>query len=729
MHNLCADTDRMSVSGIMEYFKSFSIGQQMKPLKIGDMMTRSFEFVKPEDSLQEVVKIMRRTRIDDLPVLGAGGQLRGVVTKASLFDAIAAGKPLDTPAGNLLKTNVMTVSETASYEELAGDVQSATTGSAIVIDSKQQVVGVLTKASWIAAMLDREAFLSIQLHAIMQTMHNGLITIDAERHITSINRAAVTILNLDSSRSIGQPVGEHMPGLELDKVLIIGSSRIGVEYWKEDLSLICNITPIISDNKLTGAVIVFQDLTELIKTVSQLESVTNLYGTLKSVMDIAYDGVVVTDDKCCITMVNQSAASFFRKREEQLLGQSTDGILQDARIREVIKTGVPETNRLQIIEGSPYVVSILPIMRKGKVIGAVFKILFRHFEEVKALAEKLENADEQLAYYRDRSAAESENITGFDHIVTADPLFVKIKEEGKLVARGSSSVLITGESGTGKELIAQAIHSSSHQAGGPMVKVNCAAIPENLLESEFFGYAPGAFSGASKQGRAGKLSSAEGGTLFLDEIGDMPLSLQGKLLRVLQDKRFEPVGSNKTIEMNTRIITATNQDLEKLVDQGRFRSDLYYRMNVINFHLPPLRERRGDINLLIYYFLEKYKEIFGSHVSEVSDDARLLLQRHDWPGNVRELENVIERAINFARSDEIGVDDLPLYLREKTIDKPVSVRSVLPEKRLKVSREKTEREEIMAALEQTGGNKAKAARLLGISRSWLYEKMRHVGVQ
>jgi len=698
----------------------------MNSIKVKDLMTRSFLAVGPEDTLREVVKIMRKTRIDDLPYLNKSGSLKGVVTKASLFDAIAAGKSLATPAEKLIKTNVMTVSPDMLYDELADDIRTATTGSAIVVDEQQQVVGILTKASWITAMLDKEAVLSTQLNAIMKTMHNGLITINSDRRINSINQAAINILNLDPVHAIDQPIGEVLSGLELNKVLVIGQPRIGVEYWREELSLICNITPIISDNKITGAVIVFQDLTELIKTVSQLESVTSLYGTLKSVMDIAYDGIVVTDDKRCISMVNQSAARFFRKREEQLLGKSVDRILQDAPVEQVIKTGAPELNRLQVIEGTPYVISIQPILRKGIVIGVVIKILFQHLGEVKELAEKLENADQQLAYYRDRSIQEDKQSNGFDDIITADPVFTKIKEESLMIARGSSNVLITGESGTGKELIAQAIHTASSRSDGPLVKINCAAIPENLLESEFFGYVPGAFSGASKGGRTGKLLSAEGGTLFLDEIGDMSISLQGKLLRVLQDKRFEPVGSNKTIKVNTRIVTATNQNLEKLVEQGRFRSDLYYRLNVINFQLPPLRERRHDINLLVYTFLEKYRKIFGSDVTDVTEEVRLLFQQHNWPGNVRELENVIERAINFAAGNDITVDDLPLYLREKSPEPEVVARSVGPDKRLKLSREKTERSEILSALEQAGGNKTKAARVLGISRSWLYEKLRQM---
>ena len=317
---------------------------------------------------------------------------------------------------------------------------------------------------------------------------------------------------------------------------------------------------------------------------------------------------------------------------------------------------------------------------------------------------------------------------GFHQIVTADPAFRQIIDEAEIVSRGTSNILITGESGTGKELIAQAIHRGSGYRTGPLVKVNCAAIPDSLMESEFFGYAPGAFTGASRAGKKGKLAMADGGTLFLDEIADLPLALQGKLLRVIQDKCFEPIGSNTPQKIDARFIAATNRDLEELVIQGRFLPDLFYRLNVIHLHIPPLRERRRDIDLLVQYFLDKYNRIFRTNVQNVSAEVREIFYDHDWPGNVRELENVIERGINFARGDVIERHDLPQYLREKTHCPHARTESPPGRHMLKSSREHHEREIVLRALEQARGNKAQAARLLGISRSWLYEKIKTMGI-
>ncbi len=317
----------------------------------------------------------------------------------------------------------------------------------------------------------------------------------------------------------------------------------------------------------------------------------------------------------------------------------------------------------------------------------------------------------------------------FDHIVTADPVFRQIIDEAAIVSRGTSNILITGESGTGKELIAQAIHRNSAFRTGPLVKVNCAAIPESLMESEFFGYVPGAFTGANRGGKKGKLAMADGGTLFLDEIGDMPAALQGKLLRVIQDKCFEPIGSNTPQKVDVRFIAATNQDIREMLHSGRFRADLFYRLNVIHLHIPPLRSRSQDIPLLVRYFLERYNRIFGTHVSDVTKEAREIFRAYPWPGNVRELENVIERGINFARGPFIGKQDLPVHLRDyqepASADRPGESLS----HRLRPSREDHEREVIIQALERTNGNRARAARALGISRSWLYEKMSKMGLE
>ena len=289
------------------------------------------------------------------------------------------------------------------------------------------------------------------------------------------------------------------------------------------------------------------------------------------------------------------------------------------------------------------------------------------------------------------------------------------------VAPSSATVMILGESGTGKELIARAIHYASPRAERPLIKVNCAALPENLLESELFGHEKGAFTGAVSR-RIGRFEQAHRGSIFLDEIGDLSPALQVKLLRVLQEKEFERVGGNQTIRVDVRVIAATNRNLEEAIQKGTFREDLYYRLHVVTIRLPPLRERKEDIPLLIEHFLRKYAEENQKPVAGLSKEAREILLRYDYPGNVRELENIIERAVVLCRSDLITVQDLPLSLQEGKAER--SLESMERKGTLPATLEEIERQLIRNALKKTGGVQTRAAQELGISERVLRYKMK-----
>jgi two-component system NtrC family response regulator len=293
------------------------------------------------------------------------------------------------------------------------------------------------------------------------------------------------------------------------------------------------------------------------------------------------------------------------------------------------------------------------------------------------------------------------------------------------VAQSQATVLILGESGTGKELIARAIHYSSPRADKPFVKVNCATLPENLLESELFGHEKGAFTGAAAR-RVGRFEQADQGSIFLDEIGDLSPSLQMKLLRVLQEKEFERVGSNQTIKSDVRVIAATNRNLEESIKKGTFREDLYYRLNVVTISLPPLRERKEDIPLLVEHFLKKYNRENKKAVTSLSKEAKDLLLQYDYPGNVRELENFIERAVVLCRGDTLTVQDLPLNLRQSKAE--AALGGARGGRSLPEALEEIERQWIVRALERSGGVQTKAAEELGISERVLRYKMKKYGL-
>ncbi|WP_366922218.1 sigma 54-interacting transcriptional regulator [Metallumcola ferriviriculae] len=362
--------------------------------------------------------------------------------------------------------------------------------------------------------------------------------------------------------------------------------------------------------------------------------------------------------------------------------------------------------------------SAVVIDAEQKPIGIVTKVdLIRTLQEqTKSLAGKLRK---QVSYYR----SELSKVTGTEFtikdIISVSPEMEKVKVEAKRAALGFSTILLLGESGTGKELFAKAIHSGSRPEG-PFIKVNCAAVPENLLETEFFGYEEGAFTGAKRGGKPGKFELADGGSLFLDEIGDMSPHLQVKLLRVLQEREFERVGGIETIRVNVRIIAATNKDLEKLVTDGNFREDLYYRLNVITLSISPLRKRLEDVRPLSNYFINRFQRIMGSKVMGITDDVLDILEQHHWPGNTRELENVIERAMNLIFEGKIEVKHLAEYLTNKYLprNQENDGQGILQSKI-----QSAEKKIILDAIRQANGNRTQAAKLLGISRSSFYEKI------
>jgi DNA-binding NtrC family response regulator len=316
-----------------------------------------------------------------------------------------------------------------------------------------------------------------------------------------------------------------------------------------------------------------------------------------------------------------------------------------------------------------------------------------------------------------RLRKEVESRYDFHHLIGKSPLMQKIYDLIERISDSSSNVLVTGESGTGKELVAKAIHYSGIRKGGPFVAINCAAIPETLLESELFGYKKGAFTDA-KSDKKGLIFEANEGTLFLDEITEMPLTLQAKLLRVIEEREVRPLGDTNPYPIDVRIISTSNRDIASLIQQGRFRKDLYYRLKVIDIEMPPLRERREDIPILVQHFIHKFSKGLKKGVSGVSEDAFKILVSYSWPGNVRELENIIQRAITLSQYEVILPDDLPASIMQKTDEK-------LFEKAMeeKFTLDQLEKEYIKKILVETGGNKSKAAERLGLDRKTLYRKL------
>jgi transcriptional regulator with PAS, ATPase and Fis domain len=433
---------------------------------------------------------------------------------------------------------------------------------------------------------------------------------------------------------------------------------------------------------------------------------------LSSVLDNPFEGILAIDDKGIIIYANSFFLNMLQIKEEDILGKKVWNTLPGCHLYDTVLQGYSQWGENLKIGGRDFLIVRFPIKRDGKVVGAVVKTIFPDMTTAKGIVSRIINPVKTMEPRRSL-------YTCMDIIGETPPMLAAMKLARK-AARTDSTLLITGESGTGKEVFAQAVHTRSIRRDRPFIKVNCAAIPDNLLESELFGFVDGAFTGATKGGKPGKFELAEGGTIFLDEIGDMSLPMQAKLLRVLQEKEIDRIGSTKSIPLDVRITAATNQELQKLVREGRFREDLYYRLKVIEIKIPPLREHRKDIPILADYLIRRINQRVGTNIQDIKPESMQLMMSYDWPGNVRELENILERAINQSEENQIDLTGLiaPVDGTYQEISTP-KVR----QEGLRKTVDQKERDLILNALTRAGGNKAKAARILNIQRSVLYKKM------
>ena len=451
----------------------------------------------------------------------------------------------------------------------------------------------------------------------------------------------------------------------------------------------------------------------------------------------ASEGMMLVDRQARVVWINDQYKRYLPalgfEREEDFVGHPVAEVVQNTQMDRVIRTGKPILIDLLSNKAGTFVVSRIPLRDEhGEVIGALGIVLFDHPETtLQPLIQKFAALQRDLDDARRELATQRRNKYTLASFVGSSPAAVEVKRQARRAATSSSPVLLLGETGTGKELLAHAIHAASPRASGPLVSVNIAAVPDTLLEAEFFGVAPGAYTGADRKGRDGKFKLADGGTLFLDEIGDMPQALQAKLLRALQEGEIEPLGSNKVIRFDARVIAATSRDLGALVREGRFREDLYYRLNVLPIRVPPLRERRPDIPALVEVLAEDIAIRSGSGPFDISPGAMQLLIAQPWRGNIRELRNVLEQAAMRSDTPHLDAEQLRAVLREAGVAQiappaPTLAAAETGAVALRPLGEQVaelERNAIQAALAATGGNKVAAAKMLGISRAKLYERL------
>lgn len=513
---------------------------------------------------------------------------------------------------------------------------------------------------------------------VFDSLFEGVLVIDKDRKVTYANASARRLLE-------GVEVGVSCKGLfsicsscPMDYVKEEGE---GVQVYDVELMnkrhACWSMSPIFEKGEFIGVVETFKDVSNVVSCIVEAERQRSYK---EAILNSIVEAILVLDPDGFVVEHNAIAKRMLCREEEQELTGKHIRELVDLNLEEL----PPEGERSDIYVNTPCSKQKASVLVSPMQSGFGYVVSFYVIKEV--------------------GFCPSEEV-----IVSKSPTFQKVLELAQSCAEYDVNVLIEGETGTGKSLLARYIHQLSPRRDGPFVKVNCAAIPDTLLEAELFGYVKGAFTGALRD-KPGKVELAEGGTLFLDEIGDMPMHLQAKILHLVQEKEFERLGDTKTRKANVRIIASTNKNLRDLIKQGQFREDLYYRLAVVKLQLPPLRERREDIPALINYFLEKYSRVYKKKVRGLSSDAVKLLLSYDYPGNVRELENIIERAVIVCKGSLINIQDLQLEQSK-------------PEAR------EEEREKIRKVLEQTGWNKSLAAKMLGMHRTTLWRKLRELGLE
>ncbi len=487
---------------------------------------------------------------------------------------------------------------------------------------------------------------------ILEDLPIGILVIDTDCNITFINKYALRFFDKEYNKVIGKPVNNLIKNSQLPKILKTGDKHFGLMHHINNNTAMVNESPIYAGDKIIAAVAVYQDVSDLI-------GMRELNEKFQRLLETSHDLICFVDEFGKISYINPAYKSYFSLSSEDIMGKSLEELSPKGYRMQALKSKKKIENVRHNKQGIDIVSTVEPIFIDEEFKGVISTS--KPIDEMKELLNKLEKSEQELEYYKDEFLKHNQDNSSFKDIIGYKGSLKEVLYLCQKASQSTSTVMVTGESGTGKELIAKSIHYNSDRKNKPFIKVNSAAIPESLLESELFGYEKGAFTGAYKN-KPGKFSLANGGTLFLDEIGDMSPSMQVKLLRALQEREIESLGSLRPQKIDVRVITATNKDLEAMVKEGSFREDLYYRLNVLTISIPPLRERREDISLLTESFLEKFNKKLNKNVRGVSSKCLKLLREYSWPGNVRELENIIERALNLCEGSVITEEDLPSYI-------------------------------------------------------------------
>lgn len=627
-------------------------------MKVFQAMTKDPMTLTPDSTIKMAAKIFYNNKIDGAPVVSEEKKVIGIFTKSHIMKSAIEGINTNNKIETIMTKDVITVNKNQSLEE----VWKIKVGRLPVVDDNNKLIGILTRTDLLTNFSDKYKKIAEKYNAIFNFTHNGIISVNLDSKIVSCNQAAKNMLEKKQEDLVGQKLTDLIPDNGIKEVIESQTKSLSQKVKYKDKTFLTNRSPLYKDGKIDGAISVFQDISELEEVSKELNYVKNLNKELDAIIESVSDGIYITNGNGDTLRINSSYEKITGIKSEEVLGKNMkelveNGVFSESVTFKVLEKKAPVSVMHEIKTGQKVLSTGHPVFNdEGNIVRVVTTA--RDVKELNHLKQELNEAKKlSEKYYSELEKLRKQQIQ-IDDIVIKSSKMKNIIDLSIQMGRVDSTILIKGESGVGKEVVANVIHESSERTSGSLIKVNCGAIPDNLLEAELFGYSEGSFTGAKKGGKPGMFELADGGTLFLDEIAELPLNLQVKLLRVLQEEEIIRVGGTKPIKIDVRIIAATNQDLNQMLKKGEFREDLFYRLNVVPINIPPLRERREDISQLIYKFLDDFNKKYKKN-KKITLDTINFLENYEWPGNVRELKNLIERFVVISEEDTIDLNFLP----------------------------------------------------------------------
>ncbi|GAB6153198.1 hypothetical protein JCM17380_19480 [Desulfosporosinus burensis] len=691
-------------------------------MKVKNVMVCNPYTVRSDQSLADASRIYLDHDVNCAPVVGVNDDIVGIITIYKVLGCFLSGCSPTAKVEEFMDDPPAIVEENSDFDKIANTC-TQDMERMLVLDQNKKLTGILSRLELIKKVTLAWEETRNELRVVLQSVSHAIIAFDKTGFVYLFNKGAEILLGVSSQEATEQCDERILPQWIWKQVIADGQARIGFRLEVNNKRVIGNATPIYVNGDITGTVVVLQDLSEMDNLTLELSRVRELRDELDNIIECSYDGMLVVNPERVVQRVNKSALQLFDLTdcskncllsdiESEVAGCLDEMAINIIKQKKTLTKGYTKGDGQEIIiTGNPR------FAPDGKVIQVIFNM--RDMTELQRLKFQVEQAKEEKLRY----SVELLELRGKllkEDLITKSPAMEPVLELMVRVSQVESTVLITGESGVGKEVAAKRIHRLSGKENGPFITINCGAIPENLMESELFGYEKGAFTGASKEGKIGLMEAANGGNVFLDEIGELPLNLQVKLLRVIQEKVIYRIGGIKPINLDLRIIAATNRKLEEMVKKKTFREDLFYRLNVVQIKIPPLRERREDILPLSEYFLSKYCTKYSKQ-KKITQQVYKIFESYYWPGNIRELENIIERAVILSQGNSIEINHLPENLNVGNIGKAeveVTVRGIIS---LNEGVQMMEKELFRKAL-ATEKSSRKIALLLGITHTTVLRK-------